>query len=161
MLVAWRAGRAFSGMKTCWKCFKMTDLQCALNLLHYWLCQRRFHRQLPSCESISSCWLPREHTQLLMYKMLFCYFCPVTLLPPALSSGSMGSSSQALTTSKKSHMVKQVSLHTWHHSCTPTRTKSKIASSCTRMDLSITPSANTLVPSCATSHSHQPFLLSL
>lgn len=78
MLGAWMAGRAFPGLRTCWRHFKMTDLQCALNFLHYWLCQRRFHRQMPSCEFISSCWLPREHTQLVMHKILFCCFCPVT-----------------------------------------------------------------------------------
>lgn len=158
MLVAWRAGRAFSGMRTCWECFKMTDLQCALNLLHYWLCQRRFHRQLPPCEFISSWWLPRGHTQLLMHKIPFCYFC--FLQPSAVAA--MGSSSQALTTSKKSHLVKQKSLHTWHRSCILTKTRTKSRSSpCTRLDLSTTPSANTLMASCATSHSPQPFLLSL
>lgn len=161
MLGVWMAGKAFPDLRTCWKCFKMTDLQCALNFLHYWLCQRRFHRQLPSCEFISSCCLPPEHTQLLMHKILFCCFCPITLLPPALSSGchrilQPGMDNQQ----KKAYCEAEVTAHMTALLHTPiNKNKNWIASPCTRLELSITPSANTLMTSCATSHSPQPFLL--
>lgn len=112
MLDVWRARRAFPGLSKWWRRFEMTDLQCALNFLYYLLCQRRFHRQLPSCEFISSCWLLREHTQLLTYKTLsFAASVPSLCFLQPSAVAAMGSASQALTTSKKSCIVKQQSLH--------------------------------------------------
>lgn len=105
MLDAWRPGRAFPGLRRWWKHFKMTDLQWALNFLHYWLCQRRFQRQLPWCELISSCWLPRGHTQRWCIKPSFAASAlPLCFLQPS-AVAAVGSSSQALTTSKKKHTL--------------------------------------------------------
>lgn len=112
MLDAWRPGRAFPGLRRWWKHFKMTDLQWALNFLHYWLCQRRFQRQLPWCELISSCWLPRGHTQRWCTKPSFAASAlPLCFLQPS-AVAAVGSSSQALTTSKKNtHCEAEVTAH--------------------------------------------------
>lgn len=88
----------------------MTGMKCVLNFLHYWLCQKRLHGQLPWHEFISSCWLAREY-----HSCWYLKYCLLLLLSPSVfflqpsAVAADGSSRQALTTSKhaKSHTVKQ------------------------------------------------------